>query len=62
MWRPAVDSPSTTMIFFIAIQSWMDDSTHHAEKTCPHETVPVGSAHPMEFFKGTRIWRCPAWA
>lgn len=27
-----------------------------------HKIVPVGLAHPMELFRGTRIWRCPAWA
>ncbi|CAH1083917.1 hypothetical protein NTG1052_50049 [Candidatus Nitrotoga sp. 1052] len=32
------------------------------EQTCSHEIVPVGSAHPLALFRGTRIWRCQAWA
>lgn len=32
------------------------------EQTCPHEIVPVGSANPLALFRGTRIWRCQAWA
>src|SRR5665647_1920238 len=40
-WRPAVGSPSITMIFFVAIQSWMDDSTHHVARS-----VRAGTQQP----------------